>query len=103
MSEDRGIAPSAAALAFILGGALGASLALLFAPVEGSQARQRLRRFAHDLSEKTADLTEDMRDRMEEAMEQGRDMYEEKKSLLSAAVKAGKNAMNKEREKLREL
>ncbi len=103
MSEDRGIAPATAALAFILGGVLGASLALILAPEEGTHARQRLRRMARDWSEKTADITEDMRDRLEEAVEQGRDIYEEKKSLLTAAVKAGKDAMYKEREKLREL
>ncbi len=100
MSEDRGFSAASVALGFILGGVLGASLALLFAPESGRRTRERLRDMAADVRDKTIDLSEELRDKAEDAMERGRKVYEEKKSILSAAVQAGKEAMQRERERL---
>lgn len=100
MSEDRGCGTTSLALAFLLGGALGASLALLFAPEGGPQTRSRLRGLAGDLRDRTADLVGDVRDRVEEVIGQGKEVFEEKKSTLSAAYQAGKEAMERERSKL---
>ncbi len=99
MSEERGFAPASLALAFLLGGALGASLALLLAPEEGPQTRNRLRGLATDLKERTADVMEDMRDRVEDVIGQSKEIFDEKKTILGAAYQAGKEAMEKEREK----
>jgi gas vesicle protein len=99
MSEERGCAPASVALAFILGGALGASLALLFAPERGPQTRARLRDLAAELKERTADLASDLKGRVEEAVGQGKELFDEKKSVLSAAYQAGKEAMEKEKSK----
>jgi len=97
MSEERGCSSASLALAFILGGALGASLALLFSPEGGPQTRARLRGLATDLKDRTADLAEDVRDRVEDVLGQGKEVYEEKKSVLTAAYQAGKEAMDRER------
>lgn len=102
MSEERGCAPASLALAFLLGGALGASLALLFAPEGGPQTRARLRGLAADLKDRTADLAEDLRDRVEDVLEEGKEIFDEKKTILSAAYQAGKEAMDKERSKYQE-
>lgn len=102
MSEERGCAPASLALAFLLGGALGASLALLFAPEGGPQTRLRLRGLATDLKDRTANLAEDLRDRVEDVLEEGKEIFDEKKTLLSAAYQAGKDAMEKERSKYQE-
>jgi len=59
-----------------------------------------LRDFAADMRDKTIDLSEDLRDRTEDAIERGREVYEEKKTILSAAVQAGKDAIQRERERL---
>ena len=99
MSEERGFAPASLALAFLLGGALGASLALLFTPEGGPQTRARLRGLATDLKDRTADLAEDLRDRVEDVIGQGKEVFDEKKTVLSAAYQAGKEAMEKERDK----
>jgi len=99
MSEERGVSPASLVLAFLLGGALGASLALLFAPDGGPQTRARLRGLATDLKDRTADLVDEVRDRVEDVLEQGKEVLEEKKSILSAAYQAGKEAMEKERSK----
>jgi gas vesicle protein len=100
MSEERGCSGSAVALGFILGGVLGASLALLFAPESGRRTRERLRDLAADLRDKTIDLTEELRDKTEDALERSKETIEEKRSILSAAVQAGKEALQRERERL---
>jgi len=100
MSEERGYSGAAVALGFILGGALGASLALLFAPESGRRTRERLRDLASEVRDRTLDLSEDLRDRAGEAIERGREAYDEKRSIVSAAVQAGKEAMQRERDRL---
>jgi gas vesicle protein len=99
-NEERGFSAAAVALAFILGGTLGASLAMLFAPESGRRTRERLRDLAADMRDRTLDLSEDLRDKAEEAIERGREVLDEKKSILSAAMQAGKEAMQRERDRL---
>lgn len=100
MSEERGYSAASVALGFILGGVLGGCLALLFAPEPGRRTRERLRDMAADMRDKTIDMSEDLRDKAEEAIERGREVLGEKKSILSAAVQAGKEAMQRERDRL---
>ena len=100
MSEERGCSGASVALGFILGGALGASLALLFAPESGRRTRERLRDLAADMRDKTIDVSGELRDKAEDAIERGREVFEEKKTILSAAVQAGKEAMQRERDRL---
>jgi gas vesicle protein len=100
MSEERGYSGSAVALGFILGGVLGATLAMLFTPESGRRTRDRLRDLASDMRDKTVDFSEDLRDKAEDALERGREAYEEKKSILSAAMQAGKEAAQRERDRL---
>ena len=100
MSEERGYSGAAVALGFILGGVLGASLALLFAPESGRRTRERLRDLAADVRDKTVDMSEELRDKAEDAIERGREVLGEKKSVISAAVQAGREAMQRERERL---
>ncbi|MFB3817547.1 MAG: YtxH domain-containing protein [Candidatus Methylomirabilales bacterium] len=99
-NEERGFSAAAVALAFILGGTLGASLAMLFAPESGRRTRERLRDLAADMRDRTLDLSEDLRDKAEEAIERGREVLDEKKSIISAAMQAGKEAMQRERDRL---
>lgn len=100
MSEERGYSGSAIALGFILGGALGASLAMLFTPESGRRTRERLRDLAADVRDKTIDVSDELRDKAEDVLERSREVLEEKKSILSAAVQAGKEAIQRERDRL---
>ncbi len=102
MGEDRGCSPASVALAFIIGGTLGASLALLFAPDAGRQTRSRLRGLVTDVKDQGTDLIEDVKDRVEDAVGAGKEIFEEKKAMISAAYQAGREAMEKERDKLLE-
>jgi gas vesicle protein len=100
MSEERGYSAASVALGFILGGVLGASLAMLFAPESGRRTRERLRDLAADVRDKTIDISEELRDKAEDVMDRGREVFEEKRSMLSAAVQAGKEAVQRERQRL---
>ncbi|MFQ5881037.1 MAG: YtxH domain-containing protein [Candidatus Methylomirabilales bacterium] len=93
MSDDRGFGGAALVLAFLLGGALGACTALLYAPESGRRTRVRIRRLTEDLQERAVNTAEEVRDRVEEALEQGRD-------AVISAFEAGKEAFQREREKL---
>ena len=100
MSEARGYSAADVALGFILGGVLGASLALLLAPESGRRTQVRLRRLATDVRDKTLEVSEELREKAEDAIERGREVIEGQKSILSAAVQAGKEALQRERERL---
>ena len=73
---------------------------MLFAPESGRRTRERLRDLAADVRDKTIDLTEELRDKTEDALERSRETIEEKKSILTAAIQAGKEALQRERERL---
>lgn len=59
-------------LVFLLGGAIGAGLAMLFAPQSGKETRKKVKILFDDIGEKTGEL-----------IEVGKDKYE----AIKAAVK----------------
>lgn len=93
MSEYRGFGGSALTLAFLLGSAIGALSALLYAPESGRRTRVRIRRLSEDLQDRAGDVAEDVRERVDEAIEQGRE-------AVISAYEAGKEAFQRERERL---
>jgi gas vesicle protein len=111
MGSERGVSGSAVVLAFLLGGAIGAGLALLYAPESGKRTRVRLRRFAEEAQEKTEKAVKEFRDktegrvrewgdRIEGVVTAGKDFFEEKKDLLTDAYEAGRETFLRERQKL---
>lgn len=89
MRDDNGYGAGSVFLSFLLGGAVGAGLALLLAPQSGTETRRKIKDFA-----------EDMKDRVGSTVEKGKDFFEQKKSVIATAVEAGKEAYEKERERL---
>ena len=100
MSEECGYSGLGFAVGFILGGALGASLALLFAPEPGRQTRERLRDLAADVRDKTMAVSDELRDKAEAVLARSREVFDEKKAIVSTAVQAGKEASQRERGRL---
>lgn len=89
MREDNGYSTGSVFLSFLLGGIVGAGLAMLLAPQSGRETREKIREFA-----------EDVKDRVASTVEKGKDIFEQKKSAITTAVEAGKEAYEKERERL---
>jgi gas vesicle protein len=89
-------------LSFLLGGVIGAGLALFLIPQSGSKTRQKIKEFTDEAKEKTKKYTEDVKGKVISTAEKGKELFEEKKSALSAAIEAGREAYKKEPEKLPE-
>jgi len=78
-------------LAFFVGAAAGAAVALLYAPTTGSEARERISEKSREGREKAAALAEkgrqvikDSRETLTTAIERGREAYEQARSREKA-------------------
>jgi gas vesicle protein len=91
MSDDRSCSGSGGILlAFIAGGLVGAGFALLYAPVSGREARERIGGLAEDLRKKTDAWTGDVKQKVE-------GFIDEERSVIKAAYDAGREAMAREK------
>ncbi len=100
MSDDNnGFSTSSVFLAFVLGGLVGAGIALLMAPQSGKETREKIKDLADDIKEKAADYAGQIKGKVTSAVDGGKEFFEEKKSLVTAAIEAGKEAYEKEKEK----
>ena len=72
--ENHGIGSGAVLLAFIAGAAVGAAVALLFAPAPGNETRAYVNRRAREA-----------RDRAAQAAEQGRELFNRQRENITTA------------------
>ncbi|MDA8434123.1 MAG: YtxH domain-containing protein [Nitrospiraceae bacterium] len=98
--RDEGYSSGSVLLSFLLGGMVGAGLALLLAPQSGEETRKRIREFAEDTKEKAAGYVDKTKDKITSYVDDGKEFYEQKKSLVKSAIDAGKEAYEKEKERL---
>jgi gas vesicle protein len=98
-NEGKGQSAASLILAFFMGGLIGAGVALLFAPLPGTETRQKIKELAEDAQEKAAKLAEQVKSQVTSTVEKGKEVFEEKKSLLTTAIEAGKEAYEKGKEK----
>lgn len=98
MSEGKGCSGSIL-FSFMLGGLVGAGLTLLFAPMSGQEARDRITGLRDDLKDKADDLVLDTKDRVGSTYLKGKDYLKDKKSILASAIETGKEAYEKEKDK----
>lgn len=98
--EEECCGASSIFLSFLLGGLMGAGVALLLAPKSGRETRQRIRDLADDVKVKTEDYVEQAKGKMNTAVEKGKDFVHDQKSIITSAVEAGKEAYEKEKERL---
>ena len=97
--KNDGYSSGSVLLSFLLGGVVGAGLALLFAPQSGRETRQKIKDLADDVKEKSAEYVNQAKEKATSLVEEGKGYYDEKKSILKSAVEAGKEAYEKEKEK----
>jgi len=100
MADDRG--SSGVLLAFLSGAALGAVAALLLTPQTGRESREQLRGYARRAEDNLRDLAGQAGEALGEAVEEGKDYVDSKKAVLREAFDVGREAMRRERDRLRE-
>jgi gas vesicle protein len=86
--EEKDYSAGSLVASFLLGGIVGAGIAILLAPQSGRETREKIKEYAESVKEKAA-----------ESVQKAKSVFEEKKSVLSAAVEAGKEAYKKEANK----
>ncbi len=111
MNSERGVSGGTVVLAFLLGGVVGAGIALLTAPQSGRETREKIREatdeakdkirsLSDDARQKVREYTEEAKEKIQETYEHGKDAVAEKKNVLTTAIEAGKKAMKEEKERL---
>ncbi|MDA8164163.1 MAG: YtxH domain-containing protein [Desulfobacteraceae bacterium] len=116
--KEESCSSGVAVLSFLTGTAIGAAVALLLAPRSGRETRAMIKEYGTELTDRAV---EEVRGRSEDAVDRGRRMIErgknligrgtelvnqgrefvdEKKKILSAAIDAGREAMQREKENL---
>lgn len=96
-AEDNGYSAGAVAFAFLAGAVIGAGAALLLAPQSGVETRRLLKNYAEKAEEEALEKAKEAKATMDTAIEQGKQFLNEKKTVLTAAFEAGRDAMKKER------
>lgn len=101
--DDGGTSP---VLAFLLGAATGAVLALLYAPRSGEETRELLNEKLRETAEKGREAREQLVNRGREFLDEAntyvdrqKAAVEERKERFSAAVEAGRQAYREEKAK----
>lgn len=98
--KDEGYSSGSMLLSFLLGGMVGAGLALLLAPQSGEETRKKIKDFADDVKDKTTDYVGKTKEKITSYVDEGKGLYEQKKSIVKSAIDAGKEAYEREKERL---
>ena len=99
--DERGISASTVFLSFLAGAAVGGGLALLVAPKTGKELREKIADLTDDAVTKIKDYASEAQSKITATLEDDKELIKEKKSILSSAIEAGKDAMEREKEKLK--
>lgn len=84
----------------LAGAAVGAGMAILFAPQSGADSRDDIRRAGESLRDRTTETYEDAREAVEEWIAQAREKVEETRHRLDEAVEAGRLAAERKHAEL---
>ena len=98
-NDDRGSSVGTVLISFLAGAAIGSGLALLFAPKSGREVREKIKDLTDDAVDRIKDYARDAQDKIKTTFDEGKELLKEKKSIISSAIEAGKEAIEKERER----
>jgi gas vesicle protein len=101
MSDNNNAGVGTIFLSFLAGATIGAGLALLIAPKPGRELRETIADLADNAVDKIKGYTTEAQERLKSTIDGGKELLKEKKTILGAAMEAGKDAMAWEKEKLR--
>jgi gas vesicle protein len=96
-AEDNGYSAGAVEVAFLAGAVIGVGAALLSAPQSGAETRRLLKTYAEKAEEEILEKAKEARATLDTTIEQGKQFVKEKKSVLTEAFEAGKEALKRER------
>jgi gas vesicle protein len=99
--SDNDNGAGAVILSFLAGAAVGAGVALLVAPKTGEEIRGRIKGLADDAIDKIKEYTSEAQEKIKTTLEDSKDMINEKKSILTSALEAGKEAIEREKERMK--
>ncbi len=97
MSEETGTAEKA--LFFVLGAFIGAATALLLAPRSGEETRKLIATKAREGADYMASRTRNVAEKTSSYIDKGKEMLQQQRDQLSAAIEAGKQAYRDEKDK----
>jgi gas vesicle protein len=86
-------------LYFLVGGGVGAIIALLFAPRSGKETREFLAQKAVEGKEYLSTTARNVQDKATDVIDQTKETLGQKKTQISAAIEAGKQAYREEKGK----
>lgn len=101
-NNEGGFSAGWVATAFLLGGTIGAGLAMLLTPKTGPEVRERIREQAGTVRGGAFRVADEVRDKAGEILDKSKDLIEQKKAVLESALEAGKGAMEREKSRLME-
>ncbi len=99
-SNEGGFSAGYVAMAFLLGGTIGAGLAMLLTPKTGPEVRERIKEQAGTVRGTAFKVADDVRDKAGEILDKSKDLIGQKKAVLESAIEAGKGAMEREKSRL---
>lgn len=97
--------------AFLVGGVIGAAIALLYAPKSGRETRKDIAKTARKIKKETAhvvedavdsinDFADDVKDRVSDVIEKGKDLSEGAKKEILRNLEHGQKAIEKQRKRI---
>lgn len=97
--------------AFLIGGVIGAAVALLYAPKSGRETRKDISKAARRIKNNTVDLIEetiedvnefasDLKEKTADIIEQGMDLSDKAKKEIVTALEHGQRSIEKQRKRL---
>ncbi|NIA08215.1 MAG: YtxH domain-containing protein [Nitrospiraceae bacterium] len=101
-NNEEGFSAGWVAMAFLLGGTIGAGLAVLLTPKTGPEVRGRIKEQVDTVRGSTFKVADEVRGKAGEMLDKGKDLIEQKKAVLGSAIEAGKGAMEREKSRLME-
>ncbi len=97
MSEETGTGEKA--LYFVLGAFIGAATALLLAPRSGEETRKLIASKAREGADFVANKSRTVADRTTSYIDRGKEILQQQRDQLAAAIEAGKQAYTEEKDK----
>jgi len=84
---------------FLVGGGIGAVIALLFAPRSGRETRELIAQKANESRDRVTSTGRMVSDRFTDYIDKGKEIVSSQKEQFSAAIEAGKQAYRDEKAK----